>query len=117
MSEEIRNPALNVPRAMLFSILLNGCLGFGMLLATLFCLGDADAALESATGYPFMEIFLQAVGSLPGALTMASLITILNICATISFIATASRMTWAFARDRGTPGWRILSQVRQVTCP
>jgi choline transport protein len=111
MSEEIHNPAKNVPRAMVFSILLNGTLGFGMLIATLFCLGNPDAALGSATRYPFMEIFLQAVGSVSGALTMASLITILNICATISFIASASRMTWAFARDRGTPGSRFLSKV------
>ncbi|KAL9119505.1 MAG: hypothetical protein Q9187_003940 [Circinaria calcarea] len=42
---------------------------------------------------------------------MAALITILNICATISFVATASRMTWSFARDRGTPGWKYLSKV------
>ncbi|KAF2689637.1 choline transport protein [Lentithecium fluviatile CBS 122367] len=115
MSEEITNPAKNVPRAMVFSILLNGSLGLAMLIATLFCLGDADAALASATHFPFMEIFLQAVGSVPGALTMASIITTLNICATISVVATASRMTWAFARDRGTPGWRILGKIEPKT--
>jgi choline transport protein len=115
MSEEIRNPAVNVPRAMVFSVLLNGCLGFGMLIATLFCIGNVETVLASATHYPFMEIFRQAVGSVSGALTMASLITILNICATISFVATASRMTWAFARDRGTPGWRILSRIEPRT--
>ena len=112
MSEEIRDPAKNVPRAMVFSVLLNGSLGLGMLVATLFCLGDVESVLGTATHYPFMAIFHQAVGSLPGALTMAALISTLNICATISFVATASRMTWAFARDRGTPFWRILSRVK-----
>ncbi|ORY15045.1 choline transport protein [Clohesyomyces aquaticus] len=115
MSEEIHSPAKNVPRAMVFSILLNGGLGLGMLIATMFCLGNGKAALDSPTGYPFMEIFVQAVGSLPGALTMACLIAILNICATISFIATASRMTWAFARDRGIPGWATLSKIEPTT--
>jgi choline transport protein len=116
MSEEIRNPAVNVPRAMVFSVLLNGGLGIGMLIATLFCIGpDVDAVLGSATHYPFMEIFHRAVGNVSGALTMAALITILNICATISFVATASRMTWAFARDRGTPGWRMLSRIEPCT--
>ena len=111
MSEEIRNPSLNVPRAMVFSILLNGLLGFGMLIATLFSLGDIDDVLSTPTDYPFMAIFQQAVGSLSGALTMSSVIVIMNICATISFVATASRMTWSFARDRGTPGWRYLGKV------
>ncbi|KAF2804150.1 putative GABA permease [Mytilinidion resinicola] len=115
MSEEIHNPALNVPRAMVFSVLLNGTLGLGMLIAALFCLGNADEVLTSPYGYPFMAIFKQAVGSLPGALTMAALITTLNICATISFVATASRMTWAFARDRGTPGWATLSKIEPRT--
>lgn len=115
MSEEISNPAVNVPRAIVFSVLLNGTLGIAMLIATLFCLGDAETVLDTPTHYPFMEIFRQAVENLPGALTMSALISILNMCATISFVATASRMTWAFARDRGTPGWRVLSKIEPRT--
>ncbi|KAF2644023.1 choline transport protein [Massarina eburnea CBS 473.64] len=115
MSEEISNPAVNVPRAIVFSVLLNGTLGISMLIATLFCLGDAEAVLNTATGYPFMEVFRQAVESLPGVLAMSALISVLNMCATISFVATASRMTWAFARDRGTPGWRLLSKIEPRT--
>lgn len=111
MSEEIKSSSRNVPRAMICSILLNGSLGIGMLLAILFCLGDIDVILGSSTGYPFMEIFRQAIGENGGALTMATLLVILNFCATISFVATASRMTWSFARDRGVPGWRYLSKV------
>jgi len=98
---------------MVFTILLNGTFGISMIVAVLFCVGDPEAALASATHFPFMEIFLQAIGSVPGALTMAAIITTLSICATISNIATASRMTWAFSRDRGTPGWKILSKVNE----
>ena len=113
MSEEIKNPSLNVPRAILFSILINGALGFGMLVATLFCIGNVDEVLSTPTDFPFMAIFQQAVGSLSGASTMAAIVTILNVCSTFSYVATASRMTWSFARDRGTPGWKYLSKV----CP
>ncbi|KAA8572280.1 hypothetical protein MFRU_028g00090 [Monilinia fructicola] len=115
MSEEISKPSLNVPRAIVFSILLNGTLGFGMLLAALFCLGNIEEVLQTPTGYPFMAIFQQAVGSLPGALTMAAIVSLMNICATISFVATASRMTWSFARDRGVPGWQYLSKIEPRT--
>ena len=37
--------------------------------------------------------------------------------ATIAYIATASRMTWAFARERGLPGSGILSRVRLLLPP
>ncbi|KAI1416836.1 amino acid transporter [Hypoxylon sp. FL1857] len=115
MSEEIQNAAVIVPRAMVFTVILNGILGFGILVAVLFCIGDVDAALASPTGFPFMEIFEQGVGSERGAQTMASILVILMLCATVSVLATASRMTWSFARDRGLPGWFYLSKVDPKT--
>lgn len=47
MSEEIENAALNVPRAILTTMILNGATGFAMVLAVLFCLGDPDSVLVS----------------------------------------------------------------------
>ncbi|MCJ1232705.1 hypothetical protein MMC14_000658 [Varicellaria rhodocarpa] len=100
---------------MIFSIAINGIMGFGMLLALLFCLGDPETALSTPTGYPFIAIFLQAVDSVSGALTMSAIITTLATLGTISWVAGASRMTWSFARDRGLPGWRYLSKVDERT--
>ena len=111
MSEEVRNASTVVPRSMITSILLNGALGFGMLIAVLFCVGDMDAALHSPTGYPFMGIFVQATHSIGASTVMAMVVTVLSVCATIGFLASSSRMTWAFARDRGLPGWQYLSKV------
>jgi choline transport protein len=48
------------------SILINGLMGFSMLIAILYCLGDIDAALTTPTGYPFIEIFTQASRSVAG---------------------------------------------------
>ena len=48
MAEEIEDAALNVPRAIFTTMILNGALGFGMLLALLFCLGDINDALVYA---------------------------------------------------------------------
>lgn len=42
---------------------------------------------------------------------MASIITALALCADVGFLASASRMVWSFARDRGLPGWKFLSRV------
>ncbi|KAI2775842.1 amino acid transporter [Daldinia loculata] len=115
MSEEIQNASVIVPRAMIFTVLLNGTLGFGSLLALLFCIGDIDSALKTPTKYPFMAIFQEGVGSRQGAQTMASILVVLNLFAMVSLMATASRMTWSFARDRGLPGWFYISKVEPKT--
>ena len=57
MAEEVKNAAVNVPRSMFFTILVNGALGFGSIIALLYSIGDVEAALESPTGWPFIEIF------------------------------------------------------------
>ncbi|KAL9625354.1 MAG: hypothetical protein Q9160_000417 [Pyrenula sp. 1 TL-2023] len=111
----VHNATTAVPRAMVFSIMLNGAMGLGMLLAVLFCLGDVEKVLDSPTGYPFMAIFQQAVGENGGAMAMSALIAVLAILATISWVASASRMLWSFARDRGVPGWQYISHIHPAT--
>ena len=111
MAEEVHNPSLVIPRSIILSIVINGALGFGMVMALLFCLGDIDAALNTNTGYPFMEIFLQATNSVRGSATMAALITVLCFCATVGILTSSSRMLWSFARDRGLPCWQTLHKV------
>lgn len=111
MSEEIKNASTVVPHSLLASIGLNGVMGFSMLIAILFCIGDIDNALSTPTGFPFIEIFHQAVKSTGGATAMSAVVLSLMIFASIAVLAAASRMTWAFARDNGLPGSRYISQV------
>lgn len=114
MVEEIHSANLVVPWCMLSTTLLNGILGFGILLAVLFVTVDIEAALESPTGalgFPFMQIFYDATGSRSGASVMIAIIIIMDICAAIAFLATSSRIVFAFGRDRGLPFWRQMSKV------
>ena len=112
MAEEIQNASTVIPYAMISTVLLNGILGLGMLIAILFCAGNINDALESPTGFPFIEIFDQATGSVGAATGMTLIIVLAQIFACIGILATASRMTWAFARERGIPGYHHLSIVR-----
>ena len=117
MSEEIHNASTNVPHCLLISITLNGLLGFGMLIALLCSATDLGAALDAPSGFPFLEIFRQATGSTSGTITVLVIFIILIICATISGLAASSRMIWSLARDRGLPGWQILSEVDCLPTP
>lgn len=112
MSEEMDNPAVGVPTAMVGSVVINGLTGFAFLLTILFCTQDFEAALASPTRYPIMEIFRQATrGSLVGGTVMSAFIALMATHATIPLMAAASRMVWAFARDKGLPFSSALSRV------
>lgn len=111
MSEEIHNASTVVPWAMISTIVLNGILGFALLIALLFCLGDIDDALTSSTGFPFIEIFRQATNSKAAATGMTCIILIILFAAAIGIMATASRLLWSFARDNGVPGSKYISRV------
>ncbi|KAE8373717.1 amino acid/polyamine transporter I [Aspergillus bertholletiae] len=116
MAEEVANATVAIPRAVLLSVLINGTLGFTMLIATLFCMGNIEEAINTPTGYPYIEIFHQATDSIAGAVGMASVLLIIAVCSVIGMLAATSRQFWSFARDRAVPGWRLWSQVSPRTC-
>lgn len=115
MSEEIEHASVVVPRAMVTSIILNGALGFGFLIAVLFSMGDMYAALGTKTGYPIIEIFYQATNSKMAVNLMISGIIFSAITSTWGNLAAASRIIWAFCRDNGLPYSSYFSHVRQIS--
>ncbi|MCJ1389919.1 hypothetical protein MMC18_002776 [Xylographa bjoerkii] len=111
MVEEVRNASTVVPWVMLCTILLNGALGFAIVIAFSFCVGDFLTALNSPTGYDFIEVFFNATNSYAGSSVMTAVLIALVTCASFGFLASASRQTWAFARDRGLPFSTFLAHV------
>ncbi|KIW90075.1 uncharacterized protein Z519_09506 [Cladophialophora bantiana CBS 173.52] len=111
LSEEMSNPAVGVPRAMIGSLVLNGILGFSFLLAVLFCMGDIASAIGTATGFPIIQIFYTVTGSLGAASAMTTAVILMASVATIPLVASAARTLWALARDSAFPFSRWLSHV------
>ncbi|PVH98102.1 amino acid transporter [Periconia macrospinosa] len=120
MSEEVRNASVDVARSMLLSLVINGCLALGMLLAVLFSAGDIGTILTENPSpvSASMKIFENATGSKAGATIMTGIIIVLEFCSAMGCLAAASRMTWSFARDRGLPFARVLSMIdKRTTIP
>ena len=70
-AEEIQNAPYVIPLSMGVSTMLNGTLGFAMIIALMFCMpSDIGETLEAVTFYPFMSIYQYAVGSNAGATAM-----------------------------------------------
>ncbi|PQE06236.1 amino acid polyamine transporter I protein [Rutstroemia sp. NJR-2017a BBW] len=109
MSEEVKKASLNVPRAMFFSLMINGSLALGMMIIVLASAGDP--AIYAGSSYPFIPIFANVFQSNAAATGVTAVILVIQFVTTIGGLASASRMVWSFSRDRGLPGWSLLSQV------
>lgn len=88
---------------MILSTVINGLLGWIMVITFAFCLGNVDDILASPTGYPFMAVFYNSTKSATSATIMSVFILIMIAASNLSVVATASRQLFAFARDEGLP--------------
>jgi hypothetical protein len=82
MAEEVKNASLIVPRMMISTVILNGALGFVMIITYCFSVQDVEQQIiGSAAPYPFVEIFAVATGSTAGAIgmTMPILLVALSV--------------------------------------
>lgn len=78
-------------------------------------MGDYTAALTSPSGYPVLEIYYQATGSLVAMNTMVALTMLTGVVALLNIIASISRLVWAFARDGGLPFSKFWGKVCDYT--
>lgn len=116
MSEEIEHAALNVPRAIMTTVLFNGAAGFAIAVIALFSLGNVEQALATPTGLPYVQVLGNAAGTKGGTALVAIIIGI-NWASSTGFLTTSSRMVWSFARDRGLPFADALRLNRTVRVP
>ncbi|EEP80630.1 predicted protein [Uncinocarpus reesii 1704] len=103
LAEEIQDASRIVPWCMVATAIINGTLGFLILITYLFTMGDIQTVLNAPSGFAFISAYQNALGSAGGAIGLASLILILEVCSAISILATCSRQTFAFARDNALP--------------
>ena len=111
MSEEVKSPSTQVPKAMLSATVMNFVIGFVFLVPLTFVLPDINAFLNDPYGQPVPVILRSAVGSEVGAFILSVPLILLGVlCGTACTTAT-SRCVWAFARDNAMPGSNWLKKV------
>lgn len=104
MSEELRDAAKVLPLSMILTTVMNGSMGFIILITFCFTLGNLDDVIDSPTGQPYIAVFYNATQSYAGASVLSALVIFMAIFCNLSITATASRQLWSFARDQGIPG-------------
>lgn len=90
----------------------NTIMMFGFILTILFCIGDYESAILSPL--PIIEIYYGATKSKAIATIMVLMGYAINILALFNCTASVSRLTWAFARDKGLPFSHYFSYVRPL---
>jgi choline transport protein len=73
LCEEIPNPAKNVPKVIMYPLLMGLLTAFPFAVSLMYAITDLKAVLNSVTGLPLVEIYYQGTGSYAAASTLMAL--------------------------------------------
>jgi amino acid permease (GABA permease) len=118
MTEETVQAARSGPRGIVNSIVVSLVAGWILLIGVTFAIQSYGGALDSPTGVPPVQIFIDAIGATGGKLLLLIVIGAQFFCG-MSSVTANSRMIYAFSRDGALPGsslWhRISTRTRTPT--
>ncbi|KAJ5290780.1 Amino acid/polyamine transporter I [Penicillium angulare] len=117
LCEEVEEPAVMVPKAMVGTVCINTIAGLLFLVPVCFVLPDLEMLANLASGQPTPVIFQKAIGNNVGAFCLMIPLLVLGLICGIGCVTATSRCTWAFARDGGIPGsgwWRVVDKKLDI---
>lgn len=102
MCEEVQRPAVQVPKAMIATVIINLSAGLLFLVPLMFVSPDMIDLVGNPQPVPY--IVKSAVGSPAGSFVVLLPLVILAILCGVACTTASSRCVWAFARDGAIPG-------------
>ncbi|GAC97640.1 amino acid permease [Pseudozyma hubeiensis SY62] len=108
--DEIDQPSINAPRAMILAVAIGASSTFVVLMVFLFVLQDFTAVTESPAG-ALLEIIYQATRSKAGAVCLLMFPVVSMAFTATALLTTSSRMSQAFARDKGLPFHGLFARI------
>ncbi|KAL4992523.1 amino acid/polyamine transporter I [Aspergillus falconensis] len=114
MSEETHDAATLGPLAIQSAVVVSGAMGWILTISLCFCLTDYDGILNTPTGLPAAQIFLNAGGK-TGGMIMWGFAVLVQLFTGCSAMLADTRMAYAFARDEALPLSSTLSKINPHT--
>lgn len=111
LSEETTGASVNAARGIVRSIWVSWIAGLVLLIGLTFAIQNYAGTINSATGVPPAQIFINSLGATGAKLLLIVVILAQLFCGNAG-TAAASRMIFAFSRDNALPGsglWRRVS--------
>jgi amino acid transporter len=113
MSEETQGASRAAARGVLMSVVVSAIFGYILALGVTFAIQDIGSTTGAGT-FAVKQVYLDALGSTTAKVMMFITVGAQFYCG-MSSITSASRMMYAFSRDRAVPGhqlWRRLNRER-----
>jgi amino acid transporter len=113
MSEETQNASRGAARGVIMSIVVSAVFGYILALGVTFAIQDFKTTGAAGT-FAVKQIFIDSLGTTTAKVMLAIIVGAQFYCG-MSSITSASRMMYAFSRDRAVPGhqlWRRLNAQR-----
>jgi amino acid transporter len=115
LSEETRDASRAAARGVVNSVLVSAIAGWVLILAFTFAIQDLGKVAD-AGAFASIEVLQQALSETGAELLLAIAVGGQLFCG-MSAITSASRMLYAFSRDRAVPGWQIWSKLNGRRVP
>ncbi|KAK6544331.1 hypothetical protein TWF694_001031 [Orbilia ellipsospora] len=114
LAEELEEPEINAPKAMVGSVAIGGVSGFIFSVIMLFCIQDYPGMLASESE-PYVKMFIDLFKSNLGGCLFVSIVGVpINMFAAASITASSSRLAWAMACDGALPGKKYFKQLSKA---
>jgi amino acid permease (GABA permease) len=114
MTEETKDPSKAGPRGIVGSIVVSLIAGWVLIVGLTFAIQNYGGAVNSATGVPPAQIFLDALGNVGGKLLLVIVIVAQLFCG-MSSVTANSRMIYAFSRDGALPASKLWHKINKRT--
>src|SRR5690349_8323978 len=115
MSEETQNASRSAARGVIGSIVVSAVFGYILALAVAFAIQDLDKT-AGAGGFAVKQVFLDSLGTTTAKVMLFICVGAQFYCG-MSSITSASRMMYAFSRDRAVPGHQLWRQLNGERVP
>ncbi|KAL8670270.1 MAG: hypothetical protein Q9168_005189 [Polycauliona sp. 1 TL-2023] len=109
--EEVPRPSRNIPKAIMFQMLINFSTCLLYLITIFYALTDLDAVIAAADTFPLTTVYHQATGSAGGALGLTIVIFCSLTAGTAATYITAGRTLWTLARDGAVPFSNVFGRI------
>ncbi|KAJ5618749.1 hypothetical protein N7510_002733 [Penicillium lagena] len=111
LCEEIPNPAKNVPKVILYPLVVGMLTAFPFGASLLYSITDLKAVFNTPTGLPLIEIYYQGTRSKSAASVLLAMFAFCFFANMIANMTTSSRTLWAVSRDDTLPYSSFWMQV------
>lgn len=108
LTEETKDPARVIPKAMLQAVLSLGVLGMLFLIAVTALADDLEQLAASST--PVATIITSVLGPVIGNALLVMVVVAIFSCGLVITLS-GTRLVYAMARDERFPGWQLLRRI------